>query len=87
MHDDDENETEVTEEDAVFQSVTPQKNNIWIVITAFLELFQNIFECLGLFFEALKTGSLQRFLWERNKQEFFEEASLSIEAITDAPAE
>lgn len=60
----------------------PKKGNKWLVIGAFSEFVADLFKAFAKFFDTLTDESLAKFRYERNKQDFMEQASREIEMLT-----
>lgn len=61
-----------------------ERENIWIVVAAFLSMLGGIFHAIHEFFDTMSMSASSRYLYQTNQRRFFEEASKDIEAIVNA---
>lgn len=61
-----------------------EKENLWVVLAALLDMVAAIFHAFHEFFTNMSMTAASRYMYEINQRRFFEEASKDIEAITNA---
>jgi hypothetical protein len=62
--------------------VAYKKGSKWVVIGAFFELIGDFFRSFAKFFDTCTDASLTKFKYERQQQEFQQQASREIEMLT-----
>lgn len=63
-------------------TLAPRKGNKWLLLASTLQLAEGIAREVSDYFNLLKTGAFGRYSWQAERQEFFEEASKSLERLT-----
>jgi hypothetical protein len=62
--------------------VAYKKGSKWVIIGAFFELIGDLFKSFAKFFDVCMDASLTKFKYERQQQEFQQQASREIEMLT-----
>lgn len=62
--------------------VAYKRGSKWVIIGAFFELLGDFFKMFAKFFDVCMDASLTKFKYERQQQEFQQQASREIEMLT-----
>lgn len=60
----------------------PKRGNRWVILGALFELVSDFSKSFAKFFDVCMDASLSKYKYEKQRQEFIQQASLEIEKLT-----